>query len=56
MDQLETALDEAFAMDGPCFIDIVVESLAERVPPVYSWLRKRGADPLSDDAKAVGYE
>ncbi len=56
MDQLEAALDEAFALDEPCFIDIVVESLAERVPPVYSWLRKRGEDPLSDDAKAVRYE
>ncbi len=56
MDELETALDEAFAMDGPCLIDIVVESLAERVPPVYSWLRKRGEDPLSDEAKVVGYD
>ena len=56
MDQLEAALDEAVSMDGPCFIDIVVESLAERVPPVYSWLRKRGEDPLSDAARVVGYE
>ena len=55
MDELESALDKAFAMDGPCFIDIVVESLAERVPPVYSWLRKRGEDPLSDEARLVGY-
>ncbi|CVI63546.1 thiamine pyrophosphate-binding protein (plasmid) [Agrobacterium leguminum] len=35
--------------DGPIFIDIVIESLAERVPPVFSWLRKQGADPLSND-------
>jgi len=56
MDELETALDKAFSMDAPCFIDIVVESLAERVPPVYSWLRKRGEDPLSDEAKVVGYD
>tara|TARA_R110002096_G_scaffold64920_3_gene158039 strand:- start:26702 stop:28450 length:1749 start_codon:yes stop_codon:yes gene_type:complete len=55
MDELETAMDEAFAFDGPCLIDIVVESLAERVPPVYSWLRKRGEDPLSNEAEVVLY-
>ncbi len=55
MDELETAMDEAFAYDGPCLIDIVVESLAERVPPVYSWLKKRGKDPLSNKADAVWY-
>lgn len=55
MDELEVALDEAFAFDGPCLVDIVVESLAERVPPVYSWLRKRGKDPLSTEAEAVWY-
>ena len=56
MNGLEAALDEAFVFDGPCLIDIVVESLAERVPPVYSWLCRRGEDPLSVTAKAVGYE
>jgi len=56
MDELEVALDEAFAFDGPCLVDIVVESLAERVPPVYSWLRKRGKDPLSTEAEAVWYD
>jgi acetolactate synthase-1/2/3 large subunit len=55
MDELEMAMDEAFAYDGPCLIDIVVESLAERVPPVYSWLRKRGEDPLSTESEAVWY-
>ena len=55
MDELEAALDEAFAYDGPCLIDIVVESLAERVPPVYSWLRRRGKDPLTTEAEAVWY-
>ena len=55
MDELEAALDEAFAYDGPCLIDIVVESLAERVPPVFSWLKRRGKDPLSTDAEAVWY-
>jgi len=56
MEELEAALDAAFAYDGPCLIDIVIESLSERVPPVYSWLRKRGEDPLSDAAKIVRYE
>jgi len=55
MDELENALDAAFACAGPCLIDIVVESLAERVPPVFSWLRKRGEDPLADTASVVGY-
>lgn len=56
MDELETALDEAFAYNGPCLIDIVVESLAERVPPVFSWLRKRARDPLSMAAEDISYE
>lgn len=56
MNELEAAMDEAFAFDGPCLIDIVIESLAERVPPVYSWLRRRGEDPLSVTAKEVGYD
>ena len=55
MDELDRALDEAFAYDGPCFVDIVVESLADRVPPVYSWLRRRGEDPLSVAVDEVGY-
>lgn len=55
-DELETALDEAFAHDGPCFVDIFVESLADRVPPVYSWLVRRGEDPLTDEARVVGYD
>lgn len=44
---LDAALAEAFAWKkGPCFIDVHVESIADRVPPVYSWLTKRGEDPL----------
>lgn len=54
--EFEEALDIAFAHDGPCFIDIIVESLADRVPPVYSWLRKRGEDPLALDLKDIRYE
>ncbi len=44
---LERALDEAFAHDGPAFVDIVVESIADVAPPVMSWLRRTGRDPLA---------
>ncbi|MCG6904179.1 MAG: hypothetical protein LJE68_16015, partial [Rhodobacter sp.] len=55
-DQLDTALAEAFAYrKGPCFIDVHVESIADRVPPVYSWLAKKGEDPLRLDAKDVAF-
>ena len=46
-DELDAALDAAFKEKGPCLIDIVVESIAERLPPVYSWQKKQGADPLA---------
>lgn len=53
---LDFALAEAFAYEnGPCLIDIHVESIADRVPPVYSWLSKRGKDPLSTKAEEVRY-
>jgi acetolactate synthase I/II/III large subunit len=45
-EQLERALDEAFAHDGPCFLDVVTEPLVNDVPPVYSWLKAAGKDPL----------
>lgn len=55
-DDLDDALAQAFAYDrGPCLIDVHVESIADRVPPVYSWLTKRGEDPLSVEAKDVTY-
>lgn len=44
--ELDSALDEAFAYDGPAFVDIIVESIAEIAPPVFSWLRRSGHDPL----------
>ncbi len=44
--QLEKALDEAFAHDGPSFLDIVTEPLVNEIPPVYSWLKAAGRDPL----------
>ncbi|WID97158.1 thiamine pyrophosphate-dependent enzyme [Bosea vestrisii] len=55
-EELDAALAKAFAhADGPCLIDIHVESIADRVPPVYSWLTKRGKDPLSIEADEVRY-
>jgi len=55
-EELEVALEKAFAhKQGPCFIDIHVESLADRVPPVYSWLTKKGEDPLELQTKQVPY-
>lgn len=50
------AIAEAFAYNGgPCLIDVHVESIAGRVPPVYSWLTKRGRDPLSINGEEVHY-
>ena len=46
VEALETALDAAFAHPGPVFLDLVVESVADVVPPVYKWLRQAGIDPL----------
>ena len=46
-DELDAALDAAFKEKGPCLIDIVVESIAERLPPVYSWQKRQGIDPLA---------
>jgi acetolactate synthase-1/2/3 large subunit len=43
--QLESSLEEAFSLNEPCFLDIAVESIADRLPPVFSWLKKVGADP-----------
>jgi acetolactate synthase-1/2/3 large subunit len=45
--ELEAGLETAFAHDGPVLLDIVVESVAEVVPPVYKWLRQAGVDPLA---------
>jgi len=55
-EELDAALASAFAhTEGPCLIDIHIESIADRVPPVYSWLNKRGRDPLSIVAEDVRY-
>jgi acetolactate synthase-1/2/3 large subunit len=50
-------LDRAFAYDGTSLLDIHVESLADRVPPVYYWLNKTktGKDSLSLESDDVEY-
>jgi acetolactate synthase-1/2/3 large subunit len=40
--ELELALEEAFTATGPAFLDIVCESVASELPPVYSWLTAAG--------------
>jgi acetolactate synthase-1/2/3 large subunit len=53
--QLAAALDAAFDCQGPCLLDIHVESMADRLPPVYSWQRKAGEDPLALEPRDAGY-
>ncbi|MTI42450.1 acetolactate synthase-1/2/3 large subunit [Roseibium hamelinense] len=54
--QFDDALAEAFAWrKGPCFIDLHVESIADRVPPVYSWLTKKGRDPLALETDDISF-
>ena len=47
--QLEDGLAAAFAGKAPCFIDVVTRPIEERIPPVYSWLKESGIEPLSED-------
>jgi len=54
-DDLAAVLPDAFAHDGPCLLDVHVESIADRVPPVYSWLTKRGRDPMTFETDDVAY-
>ena len=51
--QLETALREAFMLSEPVFVDVAVESIADRLPPVFSWLKKVGADPAAIGVQAA---
>jgi acetolactate synthase-1/2/3 large subunit len=56
VEQFDAALTDAFAHKlGPCLIDVHVESIADRIPPVYSWLAKKGQDPLSLSPEKVFY-
>lgn len=45
--ELVSALEEAFASEGPVLIDIVCESIVDECPPVYSWIKAMGQDPLA---------
>jgi acetolactate synthase I/II/III large subunit len=45
-DQLEDAMKKAFALDGPVFLDVIAESEATELPPVYSWMQKINKMPL----------
>jgi acetolactate synthase-1/2/3 large subunit len=49
--QLESALEEVFSLDAPRFLDVVVESIADRLPQVFSWLTEVGADPEATGAQ-----
>ena len=55
IDQFEAALDAALAHTGPSFIDIAIESIAERIPPVFSWMRKSGNEPLALDSERKSF-
>lgn len=37
--ELERGLDEAFAQNGPIFLDVVSETEVDQLPPVYTWQR-----------------
>lgn len=50
-EELERALDEAFAHDGPAFLDVVTEPLMSDIPPVYSWLKAAGKIPRNGVAR-----
>ena len=45
-DDLPAAFDAAFACEGPAFVDVVCESIADVMPPVVSWMRASGKDPV----------
>jgi acetolactate synthase-1/2/3 large subunit len=54
--QLGEALDQAFAHRGPAFLDVVTEPLVSDLPPVYSWLKAAGRDPLRHHCAAGAIE
>ena len=54
--ELAAALDEAFLHDGPCLLDVHVESIADKVPPVASWELKAKRLALQSACAAVPKE
>lgn len=47
--ELEEGLDEAFAQNGPIFLDVVCETEVDQLPPVYTW--HRAAEKLTKGQK-----
>ncbi|WP_206735167.1 hypothetical protein [Bosea sp. Tri-44] len=54
-EELGAALAKAFAYRWFLPDRYHVESIADRVPPFYSWLAQRGKDPLSIEANEARY-
>lgn len=48
--ELEDGLDEAFAQNGPIFLDVISETELDQLPPVYTW--QRAAEKLSKSQKS----
>jgi acetolactate synthase-1/2/3 large subunit len=46
-EELEGAMDRAFAAQGPVFLDVVTEPEVSELPPVHSWLTAAGRNPLA---------
>ncbi len=44
--ELDEGLDQAFAAQGPFFLDVVSEPEVNDLPPVYSWLKAAGREPV----------
>ena len=47
--QLEDSLEQAFASADPCLIDVRSRPIEDRIPPVFSWLKESGLDPMSKE-------
>jgi acetolactate synthase-1/2/3 large subunit len=54
--ELETGLQAAFSVEHPVFLDVVVESIGDKLPPVFNWLLKSGVDPLKVGERALLWE
>ena len=54
--ELEAGLQAAFSHEHPVFLDVVVESIGEKIPPVFDWLRKTGVDPLKVGDSTLAYD
>jgi acetolactate synthase I/II/III large subunit len=48
--ELDKGLDEAFAQNGPIFLDVISEAEVDQLPPVYTW--HRAAEKLAKGQKS----